>query len=361
LFPRAAWSRAARSALLALPKGDLAVSDPRGLPLLRGALAEYLARVRGVTADPEQVLVCEGFGHGFDLVAGALAGLGYDRFAVEDPGYSGVVDQLRSMGIPFDGVAVDRDGLLVERLRRARARVVVVTPAHQSPTGVVLAPDRRRELVEWAREVDGYVIEDDYDAEYRYDRRPVGSLQGIAPERVIYGGTTSKSLAPGLRLGWFVLPPELMAPIVARRRRSGGSTSAILQATFAAFLANGDLDRHLRRARRSYRPRRDAVIDAVQRWLPGAIPNGVAAGLNVLVMLPAGTDERAVVQRALAAGVRVYPLEEFRVRRSARDAPGLILGYGAVPPGKIAPGVRLLAQAVADLRQRGDSTGVIGG
>ena len=152
------------------------------------------------------------------------------------------------------------------------------------------------------------MIEDDYDAEYRYDRRPVGALQGVAPERVVYCGTASKSLAPGLRLGWLVLPPDLVEPVVGRARVTDGATSSILQATFAAFLANGDLDRHLRRTRRVYRQRRDAVLDALERWLPAAVPSGVAAGLHVLVTLPAGVDEAAVAARALAAGVRVYPL-----------------------------------------------------
>ena len=183
---------------------------------------------------------------------------------------------------------MDGEGLVVDRLRRTPARAVVVTPAHQSPTGVVLSADRRHQLAVWAREVDGYVIEDDYDAEYRYDRRPVGALQGVAPDRVVYCGTASKSLAPGLRLGWLVLPPDLVDPVVDQRRATDGATSVLLQATYEAFLANGDLDRHLRRSRRTYRQRRDAVIDALARWLPMAEPSGVAAGLQVLVTLPAG-------------------------------------------------------------------------
>ncbi|MGH8920504.1 MAG: PLP-dependent aminotransferase family protein, partial [Actinomycetes bacterium] len=343
LFPRERWARATRTALHSMASGDLATSDALGFPALRRALAEYLARARGVIADPDQIMVCEGFGQGFDLVVDVLVEDGCNRFAVEDPGYAGTCRQLVAKGVAFDGIGLDHEGLVVERLRATDARVVVVTPAHQSPTGVVLGPDRRRQLLRWAREIDGFVIEDDYDAEYRYDRRPVGALQGIAPERVIYGGTTSKTFASGLRLGWFVLPPRQVESIIARRRRLGGSPSAVLQATFAAFLAAGDLDRHVRRTRRVYRQRRDAVIDAVARWLPEVAPSGIAAGLNVLLPLPIGTDEQDVARRALAAGVRVRPLADFRLRTAADAAPGLVLGYGSVTPGNAELGIQRLA------------------
>jgi GntR family transcriptional regulator/MocR family aminotransferase len=231
-------------------------------------------------------------------------------------------------------------------LRRTASRVVHLTPAHQSPTGVVLSADRRQQLITWAREVDGYIIEDDYDAEYRYDRRPVGTLQGVAPDRVIYCGTTSKTLASGVRLGWLAVPPGFVDPIVAWRHLTDGSTSTILQATFAAFLSAGDLDRHLRRTRRLYRDRRDAVITALRRWLPQATPSGVSAGQNVLVTLPAGVNEQAVVQRALASGVRVEPLAVYRPRPARSDIPGMVLGYGSVPADKVDQGIRLLARAV---------------
>ena len=299
--------------------------------------------------DPGQIVVCAGVGHGLDLVVGALTEKGYRRFALEDPGYAGPRDLLTSRGIGFDGITVDHDGLVVERLRRTSARVVVVTPAHQSPTGVVLSADRRRRLIDWAYDVDGLVVEDDYDAEYRYDRRPIGALQGIAPERVIYCGTTSKSLASGLRIGWLAVPPDLVEPIVAQRRVTDGSTSTILQATFAAFLAGGDLDRHLRRTRPIYRQRRDALVSAVDQWLPMASPSGISAGLNLLLTLPFGIDERSVVERALDVGVRVYPLDDFRITRTGEEPPGLILGYGAVSPAKCAVGVLRLAAAIGDV------------
>lgn len=349
LFPRTAWARATRTALQRLPNSDLAYDDPRGLPALRGALADYLGRVRGVNADPEQIVVCAAFAHGFDLLLTVLRARGYDRFAVENPGYANPRLQLASRGIRYEGVRVDADGLVVDDLRRTAARIVHVTPAHQSPTGVVLSADRRHELVDWAREVEGYIIEDDYDAEYRYDRRPVGALQGIAADRVIYCGTTSKCLSSGVRIGWLVVPPELVEPIIALRHLTDGATSTILQATFAEFLACGDFDRHLRRTRRIYRQRRDTIVAALQHSLPNLTPSGVAAGLNILLTLPTGTDEHTTVQRALAAGVRVYPLTAFRTNPTAHDTPGLVIGYGAVPPTIAERGIRLLAQGIANL------------
>jgi GntR family transcriptional regulator/MocR family aminotransferase len=263
---------------------------------------------------------------------------------VEDPGYPGPRGHLAALGIPFDPVPVDQDGLVVDRLRETSARVAVVTPAHQSPMGVVLSPDRRTQLIDWANEVDGYLIEDDYDAEYRYDRRPVGAVQGVAPERVIYCGTTSKTLGSGVRLGWLVVPPELVDPIVARRRATDGSTSTILQATFADFLTSGDFDRHLRRSRLVYRERRDALIGAVGR-IPGVAPSGISAGLNMLLALPKGMNENDVAAEASALGVRVYPLADFRVARS--DSPGLVLGYGALSLGKALRGANSLGAAIS--------------
>jgi GntR family transcriptional regulator / MocR family aminotransferase len=230
-------------------------------------------------------------------------------------------------------------------LRRTTARAVVVTPAHQSPTGVAMSPARRNALVTWARDVDGYVVEDDFDAEFRYDRRPVGALQGLAPERVVYCGTTAKTLATGLRLGWAVLPAALVDEVVALRADTDGATSAILQATFAQLLRSGDLDRHLRRSRRVYRVRRDAVVAAVRRWLPQATVGGIAAGLNVVLTLPDGTDEQAVVARAAERGVGVYPHRWFTADPGCAR-PGLVLGYGTVSPEQAEQGVRVLGELV---------------
>jgi GntR family transcriptional regulator/MocR family aminotransferase len=271
--------------------------------------------------------------------------------AVEAPGHDGPRDEITWSGGSYRGIAVDDDGIVVDELRRSGARVAVVTPAHQMPTGAVLSASRRSALAAWARDVDGYVIEDDYDAEYRYDRHPVGALQGVAPDRVIYCGTLSKSLAPGLRLGWLVIPHELVEPIITRRRANDSATASIAQAAYAEFVSTGDLDRHLRRTRRIYRQRRDALVAALARWLPEATTGGVAAGLTILVTLPQDVREALVEERALAAGVRVYPLTSYRTKRGAAMSPGLVLGYGQLTPTKIEQGVRLLADAVSGARR----------
>ncbi len=350
LFPRTAWMRATRAALQTMPSEQLGYIDSRGLPQLRDALVDYLARVRGVCTDPERVVICNGFAHGFSLVARALRETGRDVFAVEDPGYDGPRDEITWSGGSYRAIRVDEDGMVVDELRHSRARVAVLTPAHQMPTGVVLSASRRSALVAWARDVDGYIVEDDYDAEYRYDRHPVGTLQGVAPDRVIYCGTLSKSLAPGLRLGWLVLPHELVEPIITRRRATDSATASIAQAAYAEFVSDGDLDRHLRRTRRIYRQRRDALIAALGRWLPEATPGGIAAGLTALVTLPPDLDEAIVEERARAAGVRVYPLSGYRTKHRAGMSQGLVLGYGTLTPAKIEEGVRLLAEAAAQAR-----------
>ncbi len=350
LFPRAAWLRASRAALQTLPDELLGYADPRGLPELREALADYLGRVRGVSTTGDRVVICNGFGHGLALVVRALKDTGRDLFAVENPGHDGPRAELEWLGVRYRGVAVDADGIVVDDLRRSGARTVVLTPAHQYPTGAVLSAQRRTALAAWARDVGGYVIEDDYDAEYRYDRHPIGALQGVAPDRVIYSGTLSKSLVPGLRLGWLVLPPPLLEPVVSDREATDHSTSTLAQAAFARFLAGGDLDRHLRRTRRIYRRRRDALIAALAHWFPEAIPSGVAAGLHLLVTLPADLDEALVTERALAAGVRVYPLGRYRTDRRADRPPAFVLGYGTLTPADMDVSVRLLAEAATSSR-----------
>ena len=350
LFPRTAWLRATRAALQALPRGDLSYIDPRGLSSLRQTVADYLARVRGVCADAEDVVICNGFGHGLSLVARVLRDRGHQTIAVEDPGYDGARQVLSFAGVRPWPCPVDDDGLVVDRLGSGDARAVVVTPAHQNPTGAVMSAARRTALVEWARAVDGYVIEDDYDAEYRYDRHPAGAVQGLDPERVIYCGTTSKSLAPGLRLGWLVLPRDLTDAIVGARRSTDTATSSLLQSTYEAFLTSGSLDRHLRRTRHVYRQRRDALIEALDRWFPEARPTGASAGLQLLIWLPDGTDERAVVERAEAAGVRAYPLATYRASRRTGVGPGLLLGYGQLGPADVERGVQVLAEATRTVR-----------
>lgn len=344
LFPRGRWGRASHAALQTTPDERLGYGNAQGLPELQRALIDYLARVRGVRAHPDHVVVCGGFSHGITVLAEALGWLGHDRIAVEDP-HRGAGCQLDHSSLEVHGVELDAEGIVVEALHRTGARAVLVTPAHQAPTGVVLSPARRSALVNWAHTVDGYIIEDDYDAEFRYDQHPVGSVQGIAPDRVVYCGTASKTLAPGIRLGWMVLPPPVIETVMEVRRGTDVLTSTLSQATFAAFVSSGDLDRHLRRVRRLYRQRRDALVTAVATHFPEATPTGVSAGLQTLLMLPPRWDEAAVARSAAAVGVRLRTLSEFRMGSPTDLPPALVLGYGPLEPATIERGVRLLATA----------------
>jgi len=345
LFPRAAWARATRAALASMPDAELGYVDAAGLPRLRASVAAYLGRVRGVACTPEQVVVCNGFGHGFSLVVRALVDRGHADVAVEVPGYDDTRDQIRWAGARLHPVRVDEQGIRTDELASLPVGAVMVTPAHQSPTGVVLSAERRTGLAEWTRGTGGYVIEDDYDAEYRYDRQPVGALQGVIPDRVIYHGTLSKSLAPGLRLGWVVLPPDLIGDVVRARRATDQMTSPLIQATFAEFLERGDLDRHLRRCRRIYRRRRDALVAALGEWLPGVRVQGVSAGLQALVTLPGGWDGAEVVATARGHGIGVYQVPDRLMDPSERSS-SLLLGYGTLRPDQIAEGIRRLAAAL---------------
>ena len=270
-------------------------------------MADYLGRVRGVACTPDQVMICNGFGHGFGVVLRALVDRGLTGVAVEVPGYDEPRDQIRRAGARVHPIAVDGDGLRTDLLAAAPVGAVVVTPAHQSPTGVVMSAARRSELADWARTTGAYVIEDDYDAEYRYDRHPVGALQGVLPDQVVYHGTLSKSLAPGLRLGWLVAPPDLIDELLPARKAIDHMTPSLIQATFAEFLDRGDLDRHLRRTRRIYRERRDALVESLGERLPGWRVGGVSAGLQAFVTLPEGQDSGEVAARARRHGIGAVP------------------------------------------------------
>jgi GntR family transcriptional regulator/MocR family aminotransferase len=335
-----------------MPDAELGYAPPVGLTRLRTAVADYLGRVRGVAAGPDQVMVTNGFGHGFAVVLAALVGRGVTSVAVEVPGYDEPRDQIRRAGLAIHGVPVDEQGLRVDLLHGAPVGAVVTTPAHQAPTGVVMTPARRAELADWARTTGALVIEDDYDAEYRYDRHPVGALQGVLPDRVVYQGTVSKSLAPGLRLGWLVAPPDLMAELAPARKAIDHTTSTLVQATFVEFLERGDLDRHLRRTRRVYRERRDALVDALGQWLPDWTVRGVAAGLQAYVTLPDGWDSTEVAAAAREHGVGVYPRDD-ELLDAAQQPRALGLGYGTLRPAHIREGIHRLAVAVGSAEPPG--------
>ncbi len=312
-FPRAAWLRSLRAALATMTDADLGYGDPRGAKVLRRALADYLGRVRGVVADPEHIVVTNGYTQGLGVVCHALAAAGAARIAFEDP--SNPEDGLVAARAGLEPVliSVDEAGTRVAELERAGADGVVLTPAHQHPTGVVLAGERRTALLAWLRASDAIAIEDDYDAEYRYDRAAVGALQGLDPDRVIYAGSASKTLAPALRIGWLVVPPSLLREVIHSKLLADRGTAGIEQHAFADFLTRGELDRHLRRMRGRYRGRRDALIDALSEALPEAAVLGVAAGLHVTVQLPDGDNEQAIRKEAHGRRIELETMSDYRL------------------------------------------------
>jgi GntR family transcriptional regulator / MocR family aminotransferase len=342
LFPRSAWLASLRRALRDAPHARLDYGDPRGAPELREALARYLGRVRGVAADPERVVVTSGLAQGMALFARAMVARGRCRIAMEDPSSRPGRDQLASNGLEVVPVPVDGEGMVVDRLP-ALADSAMLTPAHQFPLGVVLSPARRAALVDWASTTGAVVLEDDYDAEYRYDRPPVGAVQGLAPDRVAYAGSVSKTLAPALRLGWLVAPEGLAEAVSGAKASDDLGTPVVEQLALADFLERGELDRHLRRTRAVYRRRRDALVAALERHLPETRPAGVAAGLQLVVHLPSGSDEPALLAAARARGVGLSGLSEHRIEPGP---PALLLGYGRIAEATIEPAVRTLADSL---------------
>ncbi len=346
-FPRAAWLRAERAVLASASDADLGYGDPRGHPRLRAVLAAWLARTRGLRADADALVVVAGVAQTLALLGPVLGAGGgaVPAVAVEDPGSRGAREALAYRGVTTLPVPVDGEGLVVDALAATGARAVLLTPAHQFPTGVVLSPARRRAVLAWARAGGGLVVEDDYDAEHRYDRPPVPALQAGAPGSVLYTGSTSKSLAPGLRLGWAVPPPHLYAELVAARHAADLGSPVLPQLVLAELLTSGAHDRHLRRVRARQRARRDAVVGAVREWLPTARVEGVAAGLHLLLTFPGrpGLDDTVLARRAREVGVQVHPLSWHRVRPGP---PGLVLGYAASPPGRLTEAVTRLARVL---------------
>lgn len=343
LFPHEDWERSARSAARSLCPERLGYPDPVGAIVFRQALAEYLPRVRGVHANQRQVITCSGCAQALGVAARALAGHGVKRIAVEDPGHPDLRRLVKAAGLSPVGVPVDERGLSVDELERARVGAVVVTPAHQFPSGYVLDPERRRELVAWAVRRNAYIVEDDYDAEYRYDRNPIGAVQGLCPERVIYAGSASKILAPALRLGWLVVPVTLMAGAAEAKRVADLGTPVLEQIAYAEMLRRGAVDRHLRKMRVVYRRRRDALLRALAHHLPGWEPNGAAAGLHVMVHLPSGVDEAGVVEAAGRHSIAIYPAAAYRIHPGR---PAIVLGYASLSERQIALGIARLARAL---------------
>jgi GntR family transcriptional regulator/MocR family aminotransferase len=355
LFPRRAWARALRTALAELPDAELGYGPREGHPRLRAALAEHLGRVRGALAAPATTLVTSGYAGGLRLVLDVLAGRGARRVGLEDPGYQFNPAAVRRAGLEVVAVPTGADGIDTAALRRLDPDVVVVTPSHTHPLGGVLAPEGRAELLAWARERDRLIVEDDYDAEFRYDRDPVGALQGLAPDREILAGTASKLLAPALRLGWLVAPPDLVAPLreAALVQEHGGP--ALDQVALAVLFESGAIERHVRAGRARYRARRTALLEALAERLPECPVGGIEAGLTVWIGLPAGVDEAAFVAETERRGVRTYPLATSRIE--CDEPRGLVLGYANASERELREAVEVLRAALQVQRRDSCSGG----
>jgi GntR family transcriptional regulator / MocR family aminotransferase len=370
-FPRQAWLAAARRALIAAPAEALGYTDPRGRLELRQALAGYLARARGVQVTPDRIIVCSGFTQGLGLLCQTLRRRGATTLAVEACGLAAHRDVAAASGLAITTLPVDGHGAVVSQLGNAAASglaittlpvdghgavasqpgnagAVLLTPAHQFPLGAALAPQRRSHVIDWAAASHGLVIEDDYDGEFRYDRQPVGALQALAPEHVVYGGTASKSLAPGLRLGWLVVPAELLDDLTAVKALTDRSTSSIEQLTLAEFISSGGYDRQVRRSRLAYRQRRDRLVAALRQHTPAAEISGITAGLHLLLKLPAGQTEEDIIARAAARGLALEGLGPYNATPDPHP-PSLVIGYGTPPEHAFTGAIaRLTAVLAAD-------------
>ena len=349
-FPRQDWLWAQREVSRSAPPDAFGYGDPRGSADLRDVLAAYLRRVRGAVVDPERIVICTGFAQGITLVLRALAADGVRAVAVEDPGDVDQQAVARRASLEAVAVPVDEQGVVVEALAATPARAALLTPAHQSPTGGVLGPGRRQELVDWAAERRATIIEDDYDAEFRYDRDPVGALQGLAPEHVALIGTVSKSLAPAMRLGWIVCPARLVEPIAQDKELTDRGSPALDQLALATLMRSGRYDRHLRRMRRAYGAKRQALIGALERHAPGVELSGLAAGFHAVARLPAGIDVDAVVQRAAERSIGLYPMSAYRTRQSDEHPPELVLGFGNLSEAAIERGIAAIGDLLTSRR-----------
>jgi GntR family transcriptional regulator/MocR family aminotransferase len=343
-FPRGDWAWALREAVRGATPAELGYGDPRGIEALRTVMAGYLRRVRGAAADPERVVLCSGFAQGINLVLRSLADAGVRQVAIEDPGdndYHVICGRQGLIPVP---VPIDERGIDVNALDGTGVRAVILTPTHQFPTGTALAAERRQALVAWATERDGMIVEDDYDAEFRYDRDPVGALQGLAPGRVALIGTVSKSLAPSLRLGWVLCPDALLDAVTEEKRLSDRGSPGLEQLALARLIESGRFDRHLRHMRRVYAARRDALVAALAAQAPRVAISGLAAGFHAVAHMSGDADERAIVEQARDRSIGLYGMNAYRTSGQT-GPPQLVLGFGNLTEPAIERGI----SAVSDL------------
>jgi GntR family transcriptional regulator/MocR family aminotransferase len=346
LFPRRGWIRAVERALRRAPDAALDYGDRRGRIELRSALTAYLARVRGVRVDPGRIVVTQGFTQALDLLCRVLVDRGATTLAMETPSHPELWATVRQSGLRLVGSQVDSDGIRTDELAGLGADAVVVAPAHQFPTGVVMSPARRLALLEWAATRRSLIIEDDYDAEFRYDRTPVGAVQGLDPGRVAHVGTASKTLAPGVRLGWVSLPADLVEEVRIRKVLADSGSPTVDQLALADLLSTGDYERHVVRARHEYRRRRDRLVRALARRLPKLEFRGAAAGMQLLLSLPDEVDDVAIADAAASRRIGVRPLSPLHLVPSQER--GLLLGYGRLSEGRIDQAVGALSAVIME-------------
>lgn len=347
-FPRAAWLASTRRALATAPAEALRMGDPRGRIELRRAVAEYLGRVRGVRTSPDSIVISAGTRAAVEILGRAVGG----PIAVEAYGLFLFRDALAAIGVATTPIGIDDRGAVIDDLDRTDCVAALLTPAHHFPHGVPLHPTRRKAVLDWARRTGGYVFEDDYDGEFRYDRQPVGSVQGLDPDRVVYLGSTSKSLAPALRLGWMVLPDDLIDRVLQAQGGQQFYVNGIVQLTMADFISNGAYDKHIRRTRLAYRRRRDRLISALEPFGIGVV--GLSAGLHLLLELPDGT-EAEVLRRAGEAGVALAGLELLRHPDAGPDVPrtdGIVVNFGTPAEHAFGAAVEALCRVLADTIRR---------
>jgi GntR family transcriptional regulator/MocR family aminotransferase len=347
LFPRRVWLRSTERAMRAAPNTAFDYGDHRGRPELRAALRDYLGRVRGVRTEPERIVITQGFTQALYLLCRVLRSGGSRSMTCETPSQPNPWETIAAAGLTIEAAPVDERGLRTDGLAESTGDAVLVTPAHQFPTGTVMTADRRAALVDWARRRDRLIVEDDYDAEFRYDRVAIGAIQGLDPGRVVHIGTTSKTLAPGIRLGWMSAPVHLVEELKAEKSALDSGSPVLEQLALADLLSSGEYDRHVARARQVYRHRRDTLVAAVGRRLPGLRLDGAAAGLHVLLRLPEGVDDVAIARVAADRGMRVEPMSPM----SLVGAPdrGLVLGYSRLPAERIDGAVAALADVMGSV------------
>jgi GntR family transcriptional regulator / MocR family aminotransferase len=350
LFPRRQWLSAIRRAMHAAPETALDYPNARGALPARLALAAYLNRSRATAATAERMILCTGFAQGMRLVCEILKARGVRRIAVEDPGHAYESADVRASGLEMVPVPVDDKGVCVENLTRLKVGAAYVTPAHQYPNGSVLSAARRTALLAWAAKRDAFVIEDDYDGEYRYDREPIGALQGLSPERVIYIGSASKVLAPALRIGWLLSPQSLIQDLNQAKLGADRGSSVIDQLALAEFIEHGHLDRHLRRTRLIYSHRRAQLAASLRTHMPAYPVRGVAAGLHLTLELPRGADETAIVAEVVRSGIYVHGLSAY-CSQPGLGQPALLLGYCRLREREINESARALAGVVSSFER----------